>query len=459
MISLMSTFLMAFVDRLFLANYSHETLKACVTAGTLAWSLILGWVTLATLSEVFVAQLNGAQKHKELAHPVWQMIWLSVISLFFFIPMAIYGAPFLYPSDTHPLEQIYFRWMMYTGPSAVFLAAITAFYIGQGKSKVPQWWSIFGNLTNVFFDSILIFGVGSLIPEMGIEGAAIGTFLGYVIEAIILFFIFLAKSNRISFNTADFTLKPPLFKQCFKVGLPSAIFSTLEIFAWAIFYLMMAKVSFEHIYIGGVCQSILFLFIFFGMGLEKGAASVAGNLIGAGKKSQVKNVLYSGSKLIFIYTSIILSVFIFTPEPIINLFLKNPESIESVDVSNIVFSAEQIAHYRTLTQKALILIVGYVTFENFRWLISGMLTAAGDTLFLMIAGSSSVWLFLILPTYFFIVVQKGSILQAFFIWVFYSFSIAIVYLLRFLNGGWIKKNLIEPENEERIEAIEEKGDF
>ncbi|MFM8491131.1 MAG: hypothetical protein ACKN9X_04290, partial [Candidatus Methylopumilus sp.] len=45
MISLMSTFMMLFIDRLFLANYSHESLRACVTSGTLAWSMILGWIT------------------------------------------------------------------------------------------------------------------------------------------------------------------------------------------------------------------------------------------------------------------------------------------------------------------------------------------------------------------------------------------------------------------------------
>ena len=448
MISLMSTFMMLFVDRLYLTKYSHEALRACVTSGTLAWSMILGWITLATLSEVFVAQLNGAKKYDQLASPVWQMIWLSLLSTVFFIPMAIYGSEAIYPYDTHRLEQTYFMWMMFTGPFAVFLASITAFYIGQGKSNVAKWWSIFGNLVNIGFDAILIFGIDNFIPEMGIAGAAIATFLGYVVESVCLFFVFLSKSNRDAYNTHDFSLKPALFKQCFKIGLPPAVFSTLEVFAWAIFYSMMAKLSFEHIFIGGICQSILFLFIFFGMGLEKGAASVAGNLIGAGKKSQVKNVLLSGTKLVLIYALLMISVFYIYPDPIINLFLQNPEAIESLENTNLVLSFEEVEHYRELTKKGLLLIAAYLTFENFRWLLSGMLTAAGDTFFLMIAGSSSVWLFLIAPTYYFIVLNQGTILQAFAIWVIYSLGISITYFFRFANGNWKEKTLIDSEREE-----------
>ena len=459
MISLMSTFLMLFVDRLFLAQYSHDALKACVTSGTLAWSLILGWITLATLCEVFVAQLNGAKKFDQLANPVWQMIWLALFSLLFFIPMALIGAPYIYPSSSALLEQIYFKWMMYTGPFAVFLAAVTAFYIGQGKSNVPKWWSIGGNLVNVLFDYILIFGVSSLIPSIGIEGAAIATFLSYVVESIGMFIGFLAKSNKETFSTHDYSFKPSLFKQCFKIGLPPAIFSTLEIFAWAIFYIMMAKLSFEHIFIGGVCQSILFLFIFFGMGLEKGSASLAGNLIGANKKNLVKNVLNSGLKIITIYGIILLVIFLVFPDFFINLFLKNPEAIEGLESVKLNFSTEEMNHYRSLIRKALLLISLYLTFENFRWLLSGMLTAAGDTIFLMIAGTTSVWLFLIAPTYYFIYLKERSILEAFFIWVAYSAIISLTYLVRFIKGSWKEKTLIEPEKLSSLTEAEDLEDI
>lgn len=459
MISLMSTFMMLFIDRLFLANYSHDSLRAAVTSGTLAWSLILGWITLATLSEVFVAQLNGAKKFDQLANPVWQMIWLSLISTCFFIPMAVFGSQMIYPSDSQPLEQIYFKWMMYTGPFAVFLAAVTAFYIGQGRSNVAKWWSIAGNGCNVFFDSILIFGFSSFIPQMGIEGAAIATFIGYVLECIGIFLMFMSKRNRQIYSSHDWRFRPSLFKQCLKIGTPPAIFATLEVFAWAVFYSMMASLSFEHIFIGGVVQSILFLFIFFGMGLEKGAASVAGNLIGAGKKHLVKNVLISGTKIVLSYSFIMLLFFAINPDPLINLFLKNPDAIESINAGGLILSSSEMVYYRGLIRKGLLLIGIYLTFENFRWLMSGLLTAAGDTFFLMLAGSSSVWIFLIAPTYFLIVQGNRSITEAFFIWIAYAFLLALVYFLRFSTGKWKEKHLIDEDTQAALVKEKEFEDF
>lgn len=458
-ISLMSTFMMLAVDRLYMARYSHEALRACVTSGTLAWSVILGWITLATLSEVFVAQLNGAKKYDQIANPVWQMIWLSLISIFFFIPFAVYAAPLIYSEELQPLELIYFRWMMYTGPFAVFLAAVTAFYIGQGKSNVAKWWSIFGNLCNIFFDSILIFGITGFIPQMGVEGAAIATFLGYVIESVCLFFVFTAKTNREKYNTHDYTFRFSLLKQCVRIGTPPAIFATLEVFAWAVFYWLMAKISFDHIFVGGICQSILFLFIFFGMGLEKGAASLAGNLIGAGKKHLVNNVFKSGSKLVLIYSSAMFLFFFIYPDPLIDLFLKNPETIETIEATSFTISAADTIRYKGIIKQSLLLITIYLTFENLRWLLSGLLTAAGDTFFLMIAGTSSVWLFLLAPTYYFIVLGERSIIDAFYIWSAYSCLLSLIYYLRFKSGNWKEKHLIEESEPEYFSISEDYEDF
>lgn len=86
MISFLSLFTMVFVDRIFLSFYSTYALKAATSSGTFSWSLILGFSTLAGLCEVFVAQYNGAKQYKMLGEPVWQMIWLSLLStLFFFL--------------------------------------------------------------------------------------------------------------------------------------------------------------------------------------------------------------------------------------------------------------------------------------------------------------------------------------------------------------------------------------
>ena len=80
-----------------------------------------------------------------------------------------------------------------------------------------------------------------------------------------------------------------------------------------------------------------------------------------------------------------------------------------------------------------------------------MLTAAGDTLFLLISGACSVWFILLIPTYFFIVEPKADIKGAFIIWVVYGLLSSLLVLGRFLQGKWQKKEILEESVVEQIE--------
>ena len=97
---------------------------------------------------------------------------------------------------------------------------------------------------------------------------------------------------------------------------------------------------------------------------------------------------------------------------------------------------------------SILLLIVYLTLENIRWLVSGILTSAGDTFFLMITGSTSIWLFMLVPTYFLVVRPKASIELAFYIWIFYSVMSSSLLIARFFHGKWKEKHLIEEEEEE-----------
>jgi len=113
MISTLASLFMIFTDRIFLAHYSLEALNASVNAGTFAWALMSGVGMIAAMSEVFVAQYNGAKQHRRLAVPAWQMIWFSLFSILFFLPLAVWGSEMIFAGDLYAdLEVQYFRWLM-----------------------------------------------------------------------------------------------------------------------------------------------------------------------------------------------------------------------------------------------------------------------------------------------------------------------------------------------------------
>jgi len=446
MLSFLSLFVMIFVDRIFLSHYSTQALNAATSAGTFSWSLILGWSTLAGLAEVFVSQYNGAKQYSMLGEPVWQMLWFSLFSIAFFLPMGLWGGSWFYgqPSSTN-LEYIYFRYTMYFSPFSVMVAALTAFFVGQGKTSIIKWLALLGNAVNIVFDPLLIFGLGSIVPSMGVAGACIATGTGIIVQAAVLLYLFLKKENQNQFGTNQWKLRWFPFIRCVKIGLPPAIFVFIELLGWSIFYWMMTQISVEHILVSSICQSILLLFVFFGLGLEKGAAIVAGNLIGAQKVDKVHTTLYSGLKMLGLFFLLLVFFFIAFPDLLINLFLHNLQNFD-IAFSTDAIDSSSLVKLKSTIRTGLIFIAIYMIIEDIRWLINGILTAAGDTFFLMISGASCVWLFLLLPTYFFVMKPHATIHIAFVIWIAYSAIATLLFYFRFKQGKWQKLSLVIESN-------------
>ena len=452
MVMFFSMMTMTFIDRLYLANYSQAALTAAASVGTLCWALTLGWSTLSMMSEVFVAQFNGAKLYQRLGEPVWQTLWIAFLSFFFFIPISLIGGVSLRNAGMlNHFEASFFQWSMLFAPIQVILTAFSGFYIGQGKTRIVKWLAVLGNTVNIILDPIFIFGVPGYFPSLGIAGAAIATAIGFFIQVVILAFLFFHRKNAQQFGTRNYRLIPELLFKCLKVGTPPALFVLFELLGWAIFYWMMSKIGTVHIVVASVCQSILLLFLFFGLGLEKGVAAVAGNLIGARKLEKVSRVARSGVLLVSIFASITLLLFTLFPDALITWFFNNPEALET-DQSILEISASLLPELKSYIQSGLVFIAIYLAFENTRWVFSGILTAAGDTLFLMICGVISVWVFLLLPTYLFVFRPLADVYIAFYIWIFYSASATSIVFYRYRSGSWKNKYLVEEE--ERLPVSE-----
>jgi MATE family multidrug resistance protein len=104
----------------------------------------------------------------------------------------------------------------------------------------------------------------------------------------------------------------------------------------------------------------------------------------------------------------------------------------------------------------LVFAYAYLFFEGVRWVLSGLLVAAGDTLFLLIAGSLSVWVLLLAPIYLIVVRHRLPVEYAWGITIVYSMLLFSIYWIRFKRGAWKKIDLVspaEPLPEER--AVEE----
>jgi MATE family multidrug resistance protein len=438
MISALASLLMIFVDRCFLARYSLVALNASVNSGTLAWAFMGGYGMLTVMSCVFVAQLNGAKNYDKIGKSVWQMIYLAILSVFFFIPLAYMGYLFFQDPKYGNYQIEYFKYLMLFSPFYPIYTALSGFFIGRGKTKVLILAAIFANLINAVLDYLLIFGIKNFIPAYGIKGAAVATSIGTIFQALILAILFFRKKNIDKFKTTDYKIDFFLIKKCFRVGFPPAIFFTLEMVGWAVFFIMMTKISEMHITVSSICQSIIILLSFFFDGLHRGVSALAGNFIGSKKIELINKLVKASLKLLVMFT-VIVSIFLIIDLKIV-IDLLTPKDIDD----KIIFlqKASNSSFYSTL-KTCFYFVFVYLFFEGIRWIFSGLLTAAGDTLFLLLAGSLSVWIFLLLPIYFIVVRFTLNVEIAWLLAAMYAIILSAIYFLRFKNGKWKNIKLID----------------
>lgn len=440
MISAFASLCMLFTDRIFLARYSIDALNAVVNAGTLAWAAIGGMGMMTAMSEVFVAQYNGAKLYEKIGTPVWQMIYLSFFSYVLFLPLAIFAPQIFSFTASGSLEVVFFRWLMIFGPCYALMTALAGFFVGRGKTTVLIVVAIIANIVNIFLDWMLIFGLPPYIPELGVRGAAIATSCGYALQALLLAVLFFKKKYRAMYGTNQWKFDPELFQKCFRIGFPQGVFVSLEIFGWAVFFWLMTSMSQTHITVSSICQSLLILFSFFGDGLSRGIAAAAGNLIGAKKINAIYRVTRSALILQTLFSLFVAAIFLVDFEGLIRvLFI---EHIDLVSSSNMPWTTS--LHF------CLILTFCYMFFEGIRWIFAGLLIAAGDTFFLLVAGSLSVWVGLLIPIYWIVVRHQLPVEYAWVLACLYSFCFVWLYIFRFQQGSWKKIDLINeaPTKEE-----------
>lgn len=413
MLTWISTTLMMFVDRLFLSNYSLEALGAAVNAGAVAWGIAYGFQIFAEMSQVVIAQYRGAGKQDMLASPVWQMLWIVLFSALFYIPMAIYGAGIFFQAGS--LQAEYFMWFLLFGPVFGLIGAGSGYFIGIGENRIVTITALIGNLINLVLDYFMIFGVKGLFDPMGVKGAAIATGIGMTVQGLILLMLFL---KRTDYKVFPFNLEQ--LKPCLRVGISPSISRSVEIIGWGVFFTLMAKAGDVHLTVISICHSILPLFACVGMGLQKAVSTITGNWIGAQKMEQIPKLVQRASLIFTFYMALVALLMYTFPDLIIRLFQHKKLDVELYE----------------LLQTGFLLSMGYLFFGGLRNILTGVLSAAGDSWFLVVLGTLSIWVFLLAPVYFFVVLGAKSVTFAQTLLLGYGVWSSFMYMMRYRLGRW-----------------------
>jgi len=182
-----------FVDRMFLAWYSPETIAAAMPAGMLSFTVISIFMGTAGYVSTFVAQYHGAKRFHRIGPALWQGIYISLFGglvMLSIIPLAEPAFRLIGHSPSiQQHEIIYFQIMCLGGGTYIGSYALSGFFSGRGKTWPVMWVNAATTLVNLLLDYALIFGHWGF-PELGIKGAAIAT-VAAGIFSLLLFFVLL----------------------------------------------------------------------------------------------------------------------------------------------------------------------------------------------------------------------------------------------------------------------------
>jgi MATE family multidrug resistance protein len=283
---------------------------------------------------------------------------------------------------------------------------------------------IIGNLVNLVLDIILVFGIEGWIPSMGATGAGIATAIGEFIQVIIIFIIFLAPKYKNKFGTWDYKFEKRIFKDCLRIGAPNSISHTIELAAWYIVFVFMGWMNKDYVTVLQIGQTIFIFLAFMSDGLQRGVMALCSNAIGEKKYIKIGKVFKSAFQFHLIVIGIFAIFLLYMPNLVVRGFLS--EDVFGI-TSDVTFKE---------TEMALRWVWAYLALDGLMWVIAGILTAAGDTKFVMMVSAAGAWLFVVLPVYVFIILFKGEAHVVWQLTAFYGFMNLIFFYFRYRSGKW-----------------------
>ena len=152
--------------------------------------------------------------------------------------------PLLYhlgqPREVVDASLTYYRIMAYSIPFVMLFATFKQFLEGIGNTWISMVVLLGANLLNVFFNWLFIYGACGC-PEMGVEGAALATFLARAVGPIVIVLIFIGtrwlRPYIHGWQLRMFSMRE--MKRLIFIGLPIAGQMFLEAFAFVFTGIMM----------------------------------------------------------------------------------------------------------------------------------------------------------------------------------------------------------------------------
>lgn len=415
--------LYSFINSIIVGNYLGKSALAAVSASFpiifLLISLIIG---IGMGSSILISQYFGAkniEKVKKTIDTTYIFLFIAAI-LITFIGI-IFSENILrltrLPEELIPQAKTYLN--VYLLGMVFFFGfnGTSAALRGLGDSKTPLYFLIIANITNIFFDLLLI-----RVFKLGVEGAAIATIISQG-GAFFTMVLYLNKYHEIvKLRIFNLQFDKEIFKKSLQIGLPTGLQQTFVSMGMLALNFIINPFGTNTIAAYGVAGRIDSFAALPAMNFAAALSSFVGQNLGANKPERVKKGFIATLKMTSIISvSVSIIVFIWG-KGIMNLFTPDHNVIE-------------------IGYQYLIIVCSFYILFSTMFIIGGVMRGAGDTLIPMFITLFALWVIRIPLAY--IMAPKFGVIG---IWwaipIAWSIGMSFSYFY-YLTGSWKKKVIVK----------------
>lgn len=431
-----ATMVMEFTDRIFLANYSLESIAAALPAGIIAFFFLAFFSGVGGYCAVFIAQYKGSGRADKIGVVLWQGIYFSIGSGICLLAIALFATAPLFKAVGHSvevrqLEQVYFSILCGGGIFHVAVMTLSSFFTGRGFTRPVMLINIVGMVINIPLDYCLINGT-FFFPELGIQGAAIATVASWGIMSLMLSALIFTRTHCREFQLLEtWRFSGEFCRRLCRFGIPGSLQFCLDILAFTFFTVMVGRISDVALATSNIVLSISSLAFMPAFGFNQGVSAMVGHALGQGRPDKACYTTWSAIHILLLYTLVFNLLIIFWPDLLLNLFLQP--------------GLDPLTHAAIFDNGVVLLqiVAIYILFDNFYLIFTGTLKGAGDTKFILWSTLAGTLFCMILPVSVGVLYFEAGLAYVWSCLLFFIASLCLMSFWRYQQGSWQNIRVIE----------------
>ncbi|SNX53432.1 MATE family efflux transporter [Thermoanaerobacterium sp. RBIITD] len=417
------------ISTIYVGHISTAAIAAVGMINSLVFFFQAIFAGLSTGSTVIVARLIGEEDDKEARLAVMQSL---IMCIFIFICFTVFGYILAVPlikaffgtvsKEVFDLGLLYYRIVLLGMPFVIIDIVLGGALRGAGDTRTPMYITATINIISLILNSLLVFGVhfgGHVyIPAYGVKGSALAVTIARVIGGFIQLYVLYFGKRKINLDIREkIRLDFGMMMRIIRVGIPASLEQLIMQGGFLVMQVIvstMGTASIAVYQIGMNANSLAFMPIF---GFQLAATSLVGRSLGARRILLAETYGKLSNKIaVKVITVIGILMFIFARQ-LAALYSSDPEVIRMGSVVIRIFAA----------------IEPMLAIMN---VLSGILRAAGDLLYIVLTAFVGLWLFRVAIGY---TLGKIFAMGVYGIWIGICFDFvarSLMYSYRFKQGKW-----------------------